>query len=59
MDQQQSSVENELRMMIGDLFLQLAMARAEIARLNSPPPPPEPQIKTNGGADADHRPEPG
>jgi len=57
--QQPRSVEDELRLMIGDLFMQLAMARAEIARLNAPPEPPEPQIKTNGGADADHRPEPG
>jgi hypothetical protein len=56
---QEHTAEHELRMMIGDLFMQLAMARAEIARLNSPPPPPEPQIKTNGGADADYRPEPG
>ena len=54
---QEPSVENELRMMIGDLFLQLAMVRAEVAQLKSPPPP----AKVNGkeAPDADYRSEPG
>ncbi len=53
--------ETELRAMIGDLFMQLAMARAELA--NRPPAPAAPQA--NGPAngkempDADYRAEPG
>jgi hypothetical protein len=54
----QTTAENELRAMIGDLFMQLAMIRAEVHNLKQPPDPPK---VTNGkeAPDADHRSEPG
>lgn len=54
---QNRTAEHELRIMIGDLFMQMAMLRAELA---SRPPAPEP-ARTNGKEmpDADHRSEPG
>src|SRR5262245_6198304 len=41
--------ENELRVMVGDLFMQVAMMRAEIANLKErlPPPPEEKPEKGN------------
>jgi hypothetical protein len=55
--QQQRTAENELRNMIGDLFMQFALVRAELVNLKAAQPQ-----KANGldreAPDADHRPEP-
>lgn len=55
--QHNRTAENELRNMIGDLFMQMAMARAELINLKAAQPQ-----KANGldreAPDADHRPEP-
>jgi hypothetical protein len=52
---QSRTAEHELRIMIGDLFMQIAMLRAELA---SRPPAPQPQAngKDTEDPDADHRP---
>lgn len=60
----QATPETELRAMIGDLFMQLAIVRAENANLKTHPAYKQAEAKTNGldteeMPDADYRPKPG
>ena len=45
---QQEIIERDVRMLIGDLSLQLLMARARIAELEAGAVPVEPKAKANG-----------
>jgi hypothetical protein len=55
--------ENELRAMIGDLFMQIAVLRAELGNLKERHPEPEPElpvppeekVRSNGKSEG-HRP---
>jgi len=48
--------ETELRAMIGDLFMQIAMVRAELINLKAAQPPAKPNgVDTEEGHDADRR----
>lgn len=47
-----TTAENELRMMIGDLTMQVAMLRAEL--INAKEAKPEPTGKPNGKAKEEH-----
>jgi hypothetical protein len=58
-EQQQRTAENELRNMIGDLFMQMALARAELITLKSAQPQKANGLDREEAADADHRPQPG
>lgn len=54
---QQTNPEQELRSMIGDLFMQIAVMRAELANLKAGEQP-RPNGHDRNEAD-DHRPQPG
>jgi hypothetical protein len=58
-EQQQRTAENELRNMIGDLFMQMALVRAELINLKAAQPQKANGLDREEAADADHRPQPG